>query len=120
MTKVWILVLLPFLAGCSTINKVYFNVESEPQGAVIESNGVTLCDSTPCKIEMDCRHRGSKHKSRPVLLEAIPRASMGKDVLTIASKTVNPCSALEADQKLFFSMTAERATATDRLEIRHR
>lgn len=40
--------------GCATSRKVIFSAEATPVKAMIEVNGVTLCDSTPCEITLQC------------------------------------------------------------------
>lgn len=120
MNKIWLVVGFA-LCGCSHVVPVRFQVDSDPQGAVIERNGVAICDSTPCTIELGCRVRSvsAKFKSPLVQLDAIPRASM-QGSGAIISKSVDPCSAYYGEQKIFFGMGAEKVHTTERVEVRHR
>ena len=52
--KFTILITMLLLAGCASTKKVVYTIQSNPPDAVIDVNGVTLCDQTPCKVELSC------------------------------------------------------------------
>lgn len=108
------------VTGCATTRVVTYNIESEPAGAAIESNGVTICDSTPCKIELQCKERNGKWKSKDVILEATPRRALANQGDMYAQrKHVNPCSA-SIEGKIFFNLGLEKVKPTTPIEIKNR
>lgn len=124
MKNILLMLSLLLLAGCTHSKLVYFDVETDPPGAVIESGGVSLCDSTPCTIEMKCKKNwlSGSHKSHGVELTVVPKRGLASDPkkpVSVISKSVDPCKADGGKQKLYFNMLLEQTTPVNRYDIRH-
>lgn len=111
------------LSSCAAVqksNKVFFAVETNPPDVVIEKDGITLCSSTPCRIELECKTNfltGNK-KSPFVVIQAVPKRALA-EASAVITKSVNPCAALEGEQKLFFNLNMEQVMPTIKYDIKH-
>lgn len=112
---------LVFLSGCTHMVPVEFDVETDPPGAVVESDGVTLCESTPCTVELKCRKRiitGSA-KGNPTEITVTPKGG-SRIPASQQSKIVDACKAANGKQKLYFNMTMDKVMPVQRIDIKHR
>jgi hypothetical protein len=120
MYKLAVCLLALGVSACTHGVKARFQIESEPQGAVIEHDGITLCDATPCTIELECRKRvltGTRKKDT-IQIKAVPRNNMAwNGHLFSSQKTIWPCAAADGEQKLFFNLKLDTVSPLNRVEI---
>lgn len=91
------------LVGCATSRTVVYEVESAPAKALIEVDGNVLCDSTPCKLELECKRAfvglanapgGYQQTSDDYRVEAIPIERTGEQQYS-SRKLINPCTSVD-------------------------
>lgn len=101
LLPVGMLAVMTLISGCS--HAKVFEVESNPQGARIEVNGIQRCDSTPCKIDLNCSGHATGKKYS---VQAIP-AKGAAGSLYASQKTINPCEVQGDTASLFFDLNSK-------------
>lgn len=96
------------LFGCAS--KKVIDVDSNPRGARVEVNGITVCNSTPCQFTYKAACRNMDFQA-PVHVEALPTRELatvsGNSSLFSDEKVIQPCE-IEDKASLFFDLTTRR------------
>ncbi len=110
------------LAGCATATMVPFVVESEPPGALVDVNGVSL-GATPTQIQLRCVKRwvgvlnapgGWAYANPPYAVTVYPsRQAPGIS----QTKWVNPCEIATPPGRLHFNLGLDSVTPRQRIDI---
>ena len=110
------------LSGCATATMVPFKVESTPQGAQVDVNGVNT-GTTPTEIQLQCSKRwvgvavapgGWAYDNAIYEVTAYPsRQSPGVS----QTKRVNACQVQNPPGHLYFDLTLDPTTPRQRIDL---
>ncbi|MBH3360474.1 PEGA domain-containing protein [Pseudomonas guariconensis] len=109
------------LGGCASSNMVPVDIVSEPSGAQIDVNGVTV-GATPVRVQLACTKRwvgvinapdGWAYDNAVYEVKAIPMAGAG----TVQSKRINSCEIKSPPGRMRFDLAIENYAPTQRVEV---
>jgi len=123
MKLLFLLILSSFLMGCASSKMVIVDVNSEPQGAQVDVNGITI-GKTPTRIELQCVKTwvglmyspdGWSYSNSTYELTVYPSASNPGQSQT---KRINPCQwKSEEPATMTFDIGLKRVTPTHKFDI---